>query len=66
MLSGGDDYELCFTVPADRCEALQAASVNWDCACSVIGKIETQTGLCCRLPDGALWTQSQSGYDHFA
>jgi len=66
MLSGGDDYELCFTVPADRCEALQAASVNWECACSVIGRIESQLGLRCRLPDGALWTQSQSGYDHFA
>jgi len=66
MLSGGDDYELCFTVPADNFAALRALSVNWDCACSVIGRIESQLGLRCRLPDGALWTQLQSGYDHFA
>lgn len=65
MLTGGDDYELCFTVPAARLATVQALSSGWDCGCTVIGTIDTQPGLRCVLPDGALWTPSHLGYDHF-
>jgi len=37
-LLGGDDYELCFTVPADREAELRALSAAWECGITCIGR----------------------------
>jgi len=65
-LAGGDDYELCFTAPAARREAVLAAANAADTAVTRIGRIEAEPGL--RLFDAtgrplALKLQS---FDHFS
>lgn len=66
ILSGGDDYELCFTVPPNRLSELESVSERWACRCTVIGTIEAEPGLRCHLLDGCLWEQFPTGYDHFS
>jgi thiamine-monophosphate kinase len=64
-LTGGEDCELCFTVPPDRVAALDALLDNVKCPVTCIGAL---TG------DGRLWVGERgvaldidaSGYDHFA
>ena len=57
-LVAGDDYELCFTVPAHRIHSIPPN-------CTRIGIIEQQTGL--RLKkSGHLHTLSAKGYEHFS
>jgi len=65
-LAGGDDYELCFTVPPQRLQQVQALAPDWDCALTVIGAIEAEPGLRCRRQDGAAYTLTKPGFDHFA
>lgn len=64
-LSGGDDYELCFTVPASRELELARAMAGLDVAVTRIGMIEAEPGL--RLLDrsGQARSPQRSGYDHF-
>lgn len=64
--SGGDDYELCFTVPQERAGEMERSFAQRGWACSRIGVIEAQSGLRCFLPDGAKYTPHSTGYDHFA
>ncbi|MBK1730723.1 thiamine-phosphate kinase [Thiococcus pfennigii] len=64
-LASGDDYELCFTIPAARRTELEARSTP-DCPVTLIGQITAAPGLRCRGPDGDLWPLARSGYDHFA
>ncbi len=61
-LSCGDDYELCFCIPADRADDVQALMP--DCPFRRVGRIQTERGLICRLPDGGVFIGG--GYDHFA
>lgn len=66
QLSGGDDYELCFTAaPADALaieQALAAAEVR----ASVIGHIREAAGLHCLMPNGEPLALISPGYQHFA
>lgn len=55
-LTGGDDYELCFTV--------DGAELPNDLNCTAIGEITTTGELQCRL-DGAIVDFDSSGYRHF-
>ncbi|KEZ77893.1 thiamine-phosphate kinase [Salinisphaera hydrothermalis] len=63
--TGGDDYELCVTLPED---ALDSARAALDCPFTVIGRIESQPGL--RLTDAhgdtldPQWL-ARAGWDHF-
>jgi len=50
VLAGGDDYELAFTAPPARREAVQAAAKKSDTAVTRIGQIESAAGI--RLLDG--------------
>ena len=65
-LSGGDDYELLFSAPADAAPRVEAAARAAGVAARRIGAIEAEPGL--RLVDGAhrpiepAW----SSFDHFA
>jgi thiamine-monophosphate kinase len=65
LLSGGDDYELLFTAPAHRRDAVQAAADSARVPVTRIGTIEPEPGL--RLVDGrgrpVEW--QLSGFDHF-
>lgn len=65
-LSAGDDYELCFTVPAQNKSRLHAVLDRFSCACTPIGMIEEAPGLRCKLADGKSFTPDSAGYDHFA
>jgi thiamine-monophosphate kinase len=64
-LTGGDDYELCFTVPAGRVALLESLRGEIDCEVTCIGTIEAMPGLRCILPDGALLNPQRSGFQHF-
>ncbi|RZI41598.1 thiamine-phosphate kinase [Herbaspirillum sp. HC18] len=65
-LAGGDDYELCFTAPADKRDAVLAAAAAASTAVTRIGRIDAEPGL--RLVDasGAPIHLSLSSFDHFA
>ena len=64
-LTGGDDYELCFTVPADKVEEFHATSKKWDCVVSCIGAVEPDSGLRIKNRDEELVAIDNLGYDHF-
>ena len=63
--SGGDDYELCFTIPVNRREELDRIAKECACPLSVIGKINTSLELVCTLNDGNVFVPQGGGYDHF-
>jgi thiamine-monophosphate kinase len=62
-LNSGDDYELCFTIPADKQTAFESAMTE---AYTQIGIIEAESGLRIIDADGQLQTVTGSGYDHFS
>ncbi|KJJ97691.1 thiamine monophosphate kinase [Burkholderiaceae bacterium 26] len=65
-LAGGDDYELCFTAPADARDAVVAAGQRAGVAVTRIGRIDAETGL--RLVDahGAPVLFTHGSFDHFS
>lgn len=65
-LSSGDDYELCFCIPAERAREVLELSVGLGCPIQTIGRIRAEAGLACREPDGGLFLTDGGGYDHFA
>ena len=63
-LTGGDDYELCFTVSAAHAAALPQRLAPW-ARVTAIGVMAAGSGV--TLQDGATVTQlTVAGYDHFA
>jgi thiamine-monophosphate kinase len=64
-LTGGDDYELCFSVPSEREGQLKALGSDFGCPLTRIGYVEREGGLRCRLADGSLFHPVASGYRHF-
>jgi thiamine-monophosphate kinase len=63
-LQGGDDYELCFTIPAARTAELAARSQRLACPVTRIGSIEESAGL--RVMDGDREVRIAAyGYRHF-
>lgn len=64
-LSGGDDYELCFTLPPEKERALHQVTPRLTCTCTPIGVIDAERGLRVRDEAGALFTPAASGYNHF-
>jgi thiamine-monophosphate kinase len=65
ILAGGDDYELCFTAPAARHDAVLAAAAAVDVAVSCVGRITAEPGLAVMAPDGTPLVTTRTGYDHF-
>ncbi len=69
-LGGGDDYELCFTVPQRQSDAFAARAAAWPDAwpeCVCIGRMVVGSALRWRRDDGS-WTERAGagrGYDHF-
>jgi thiamine-monophosphate kinase len=65
-LAGGDDYELLFTAPAPRRDAVVAAARAAGVAVSRVGTIRTEPGLEILDAAGARIELERHGYDHFA
>jgi thiamine-monophosphate kinase len=64
-LSGGEDFELCFTVPVERESALQQRLAGLDLRCRRIGRITAEPGLVAQAGDGQRSALRSSGYRHF-
>lgn len=64
VLAGGDDYELCITVPAAREPFLSVFEVEYGVQFTRIGEILPQSGLQCIDSAGAE-RELPSGYRHF-
>jgi thiamine-monophosphate kinase len=65
-LSGGDDYELCFCVPAGGVAQVQADLSRLGGGATRIGRIVAGEGVRVRGPDGAWLDINSSGWEHFA
>lgn len=63
-LGGGDDYELCFTVPVARLEALRAALPPQEWGYTRIGTVRAERGAQVLGEQGELSVPT-AGYDHF-
>jgi len=64
VLFGGDDYELLFTVPADRADGVEALAPA-GLPVHRVGVIEAGAGVRCER-DGRVEVLRGGGYDHFA
>jgi len=64
-LSGGDDYELCFTVPERCCAEVERRLGELPCGCTAIGSIEARPGIRCYLHGGGGYRPVSEGYLHF-
>lgn len=64
-LSGGDDYELCFTVPSQHIADMLADLARLGCGVTKIGRIVEGSGVNVRDADGQPLTLPQHGWDHF-
>lgn len=67
-VSGGDDYELLFTVPAERHEEVLTLGMNLGLPLTRLGRIEAGPAgrLEVRTPEGVPVQIARRGYDHFA
>jgi thiamine-monophosphate kinase len=65
VLSGGDDYELCFTAPLASRAAIEAISQTLQLPLTRIGLIRAEQGCVVRTADGGVLQPKESGYDHF-
>jgi thiamine-monophosphate kinase len=66
QLGGGDDYELCFTVPAGAQTRLPQLAEELGLVLTVVGHITAGGGLRVVRPDGTAFVPERSGYQHFA
>jgi thiamine-monophosphate kinase len=64
-LAGGDDYELLFTAPPGRADAVQAAAVAGGVAATRIGRVEADAGLRLFDAEGRALPNTWGSFDHF-
>ena len=64
--AGGDDYELCFTAPTSRRDAVLNAALATATAVTRIGTIEAAGGLRWEQADATLLDHAFTSFDHFA
>ena len=66
-LGGGDDYELCFTVPARKVADVQADLSRLGCGVTRIGRIVEGEGVRVRMAVTVAWLElGQQGWEHFS
>ena len=63
---GGDDYELCFTAPADAGADIGAVSAQLGLRITRIGRIVVGEGVHPVDAKSQPWSSPRRGYDHFA
>jgi thiamine-monophosphate kinase len=64
-LTGGDDYELCFTVPADQRVIFDSIIESWDCDVAYLGDVHAAEGLYWRA-EGVDYVVPDLAFRHFA
>ncbi|RMD88069.1 MAG: hypothetical protein D6807_06625 [Alphaproteobacteria bacterium] len=64
VLSGGDDYELLFTVAGPDTDRVRAAADRAGIAVREIGVMTAQQGVVIRAADGSLVTLDRPGFEH--
>lgn len=65
-IAGGDDYELCFSAPAEQRAAVIAAGVDSGTPVTRVGRIDSQAGLRFNDSSGKLLDLQLAGFDHFS
>lgn len=65
VLAGGDDYELCFTAPPARHDAVADAARAAGVAVARVGRITREPGLAVLGPEGTPMPFERTGHDHF-
>jgi thiamine-monophosphate kinase len=66
QLSGGDDYELCFTAAPANALAIEQAMAACGLSATVVGRITAEPGLRLLAPDGSPFEIGAHGHVHFA
>jgi thiamine-monophosphate kinase len=66
VIAGGDDYELCFTVPKEKIELLNQSGTNLECRLTQIGELVSEPGVSCIMGDGTVLENTGAGYQHFS
>lgn len=64
-LTGGDDYELCFTIHPNRAAVAEVRLQEIGCPVICIGTVEGQAGIECVDQAGKLHRYLATGYRHF-
>lgn len=64
-LTGGDDYELCFTVPEGKIDDMLSRVRENDLRCYQIGTISKEKGLRAKAENGQIIHLQGKGYAHF-
>jgi thiamine-monophosphate kinase len=65
-LAGGDDYELCFTVPSSLVAEVQTDLARMGCGATRIGRMVEGNGVRARDERGQWLEATHRGWDHFA
>lgn len=65
VLHGGDDYELCFTIPKQKVVEFQRELKRNNITCYPMGEIQSSRGLWTKQTDGSIVQVSTHGYNHF-
>jgi thiamine-monophosphate kinase len=66
QLGGGDDYELCFTLPPQRRNELKRLAKQTGTVVTVIGRVVAGEGITCRKANGGRFTPPEKGFEHFS
>ena len=64
-INGGDDYELCFTIPRRKRDALPGLADAANIEISIIGEVTAGDDVRYRNTDGSLFDVRRAAYDHF-
>jgi len=65
ILTGGDDYELCFTAVAGRRSEIEALSARAGLALTRVGRIAAERGIVVADETGKPMSVQDGGFDHF-
>ena len=65
ILSGGEDYELLFSLPPDNATAVEAIARDLDLPLTSIGQMVADGGVRVRAEDGGAIEVTRPGYVHF-
>jgi thiamine-monophosphate kinase len=65
ILSGGDDYELCFTANASHAPQIEALAGTLELALTRIGRIVAGTAVTVHDETGGTLTIKEGGFEHF-
>lgn len=65
QISGGDDYELCFTAPASAAFAIEQALAACGLTATVVGQLVSEPGLRFTTPEGEDHAPAIAGFQHF-